>query len=293
MRKVRLIYNPASGDTSFRNRLDYVIEQFQRREMQIVPHRICCKEEIPTAVRLMQGGEYYALAVAGGDGTIHDVVNAMMAAGIDVPLAVIPSGTANDFAAHFQLPAAIDRISSMVDAGHCRVIDVGKANEHYFVNVASAGLLTDVSHTVGLQFKNLFGKMAYYLKGLEQLPNFQPIPFRIESEEYCGDEELFLFLILNGGYAGGFRLVVPAQADDGLLDVVAIRRCSLSQLISLLFKIFRGEHLQDGRILYFQTKEVAFHSNVPLVSDLDGEKGPALPLHVKVCPGMLKIFIEA
>jgi len=292
VRKVRLIYNPAAGNTSFRHKLDYLIGKFQQYGLQIVPYRTLCKEDIPAALRETPAEAYSAIVAAGGDGTVHDVVNAMVDARIEVPLAVIPAGTANDFAAHLHMPSTLDNLSAMVAAGNYREIDLGKANDRYFINVASAGLLTDVSHTIGLHFKNLFGKLAYYLKGLEQLPDFQPLPFRIDSEEYCGEEELYLFLILNGSYAGGFRLVVPAQVDDGLLDVIAVRRCSLPYLISLMFKLARGGGLRDRQVLYFQTKAVAFRSTVALTSDLDGEKGPLLPLQIEVCPRKLKVFFQ-
>ena len=291
MRKVRLVYNPVSGNTSLRNKLDYLIGNFQQYGLQIVPYRTFSKDDIPAVLEEAQAEGYFAIAVAGGDGTVHDVVNAMAATGCEAPLAVIPAGTANDFAVHLNMPSALDRLSAMVAAGHYREIDLGKANDRYFVNVASAGLLTDVSHTIGLHFKNLFGKLAYYLKGLEQLPNFQPIPFRIDSEEYCGDEELYLFLVLNGSYAGGFRLVASAQVDDGLLDVIAVRRCYLPYLVSLMFKLARGGGLRDSQVLYFRTKAVAFRSTVALTSDLDGEKGPLLPLRIEVCPRKLKVFL--
>jgi len=290
MRKIRLIYNPASGDTSFKQKLDYVLEVFQLQGLQVVPHRSLDNEDIRHVVRQMRNETYEGLAVAGGDGTIHEVINAMAEEQLQVPLGVIPAGTANDFAAHINMPREIEKIGALIAEGHYRAVDLGKANNRYFVNVASAGLLTDVSHTVDINFKNVLGKLAYYLKGVEQLPNFRSIPFRIESNEVNAEEELFLFLVLNGSCAGGFSRIVPAYIDDGLLDVVAIRKCSITHLITLMLKILRGEHLQDRRVLYFQTKEVLFSSYTPLTSDLDGEKGPQLPLHVRVCPGNLKIF---
>lgn len=292
MRKVRLIYNPAAGDTSFRHNLDHVIECFQQRGLQVVPYRTFGKDDISEAVRQIRGESYYAVAVAGGDGTVHEVINMLVAEEVEVPLAIIPAGTANDFAAHFHIPRDIDKISDMIAAGYHREVDLGKANDRYFINVASAGLLTDVSHTIDIHFKNVFGKLAYYLKGVEQLPNFRPIPFQIESAEYSGNEELYLFLVLNGSYAGGFSNIVPARLDDGLLDVIAIRRCSLPHLVSLTYKLLRGEHLNDRRILYFQTKAVTFRSLPPLASDLDGEKGPNLPIHIKMYPGRLKVFVN-
>lgn len=292
MRKVRLIYNPVSGDTSFKQKLDYAVEVFQANRLLLVPHRYSDKEDIREVVRRMNDENYYGLTVAGGDGTIHEVINAMLAEQVKVPLCVIPAGTANDFAAHFSMPREIEKISALLAKGYYRPIDLGKANERYFINVASAGLLTDVSHMIDTHFKNVLGKLAYYLKGFEQLPNFRPIPFQIESNELNTEEELFLFLVLNGSCAGGVSGVVPAYIDDGLLDVIAIRKCSLPHLVTLMLKILRGEHLNDRRILYFQTKEVLFKSLTPLSSDLDGEKGPDLPLHVRVCPGIINVFTD-
>lgn len=292
MRRIRLIYNPASGDAGFRHKLDDVIRCFQQRGLQVIPHRSLGKEDISEAVRQVGPDAYCGLAAAGGDGTIHEVINAMASEGVSVPLAVIPAGTANDFAAYLNIPYDLDKIAEIIATGRYCTVDLGKANERYFVNVASAGLLTDVPHTIGIHFKNIFGKLAYYIKGVEQLPNFRPLPFYIESNEYCGHEELFLFLVLNGSCAGGFSRIAPARADDGLLDVIAIRRCSLPHLFSLAVKLLRGEHLRDRRVLYFQTREVSFSSPVSLTSDLDGEKGPALPLHIRMCAGMLKVFVN-
>jgi YegS/Rv2252/BmrU family lipid kinase len=292
MRKVRLIYNPSSGDTSFKQKLDYVVEVFQAKGLQVVPHRSFDKKDIRGVIRRMKNETYYGLAVAGGDGTIHEVINAMAEEQVQVPLSVIPAGTANDFAAHINTPREIEKIAALIAEGHYRAVDLGKANDRYFVNVASAGLLTDVSHTVDTNFKNVLGKLAYYLKGVEQLPNFRSIPFQIESNEVHTEEELFLFLVLNGSCAGGFSRIVPAYIDDGLLDVIAIRKCSLPHLVTLMLKILRGEHLLDRRVLYFQTKEVLFKSFTPLSSDLDGERGPDLPLQVRVCPGNLKVFVN-
>jgi diacylglycerol kinase (ATP) len=292
MRKLRLIYNPASGDTGFKHKLDSVIECFQTRGLQVIPHRSAGREDIQEAVRQVRHEDYYGIVAAGGDGTIHQVINAMAAEEIQVPLGIIPAGTANDLAAHFNISREIEQISTMVAAGQRCAIDVGQANDQFFVNVASSGLLTDVSHTIDIHFKNVFGKLAYYLKGVEQIPNFRPIPFQIESEELCAQEELFLFLVLNGSFAGGFANIAPALIDDGFLDVIAIRKCSLPHLISLSLKLLRGEHLYDRRILYFRTKEVTFRSLSHLDSDLDGEKGPQLPLHIKIRPHYLNVFVN-
>lgn len=85
-------------------------------------------------------------------------------------------------------------------------VDVGCVNGRYFINVCGAGLFTNVSQTVNIDLKNLIGKMAYYLKGAGQLPSFRPFKLRVEANGEVYEDNFILFLVLNSGSAGGFKL---------------------------------------------------------------------------------------
>lgn len=291
MKKVRLIYNPGSGDKSFKNKLDNIIEEFQRGGFQIIPHKTLGIEDIDLAVKFTNNDDYYGIAVAGGDGTINRVVNAMIKYNIKLPVGIFPWGTANDFASYFGITRDIGNCCQNIISGKTRLIDLGRVNDNYFVNVAAGGLFTDISLKTDINLKNTLGKLAYYLKGLEQIPNFRPIPAQIVTSEGTLNENIYLFLAFNGSSAGGFNMLAKdAVIDDGKLDFIAIKACPLIELITLLINIIKGEHLNDSNIIYLRTDRISINCENDIEIDVDGEPGPLFPIDISVIPRSLEIF---
>lgn len=292
MNKIRLIYNPSSGDRSFKNKLDEVIEEFQREGYQVLPYKTLGVDDIEHGVKLAKLDNCKSIAVAGGDGTINRVVNAMIKNNIKLPLGIFPYGTANDLAQYFGMSKDVKKCCRGIINGKVKSIDLGKINEKYFINVAAGGLLTDVSQKVDINLKNTLGKLAYYIKGLEQFPNFRPIPMEFVTEDVTISEKVYLFLVFNGRSAGGFNLLArDAIIDDGKLDIIAIKACALVDLISLFIKILRGEHLQDNNIIYIRTDKLKINSEYDVETDIDGESGPLFPVELSIIPGGMDIFI--
>ncbi|MCX7884872.1 MAG: YegS/Rv2252/BmrU family lipid kinase [Caloramator sp.] len=287
MKRARLIYNPYSGDRSFRMRLDLVIDKLQRGGYEVVIHRTMSIDDIYNSV----SKDFCDIVViSGGDGTINHVINAMLKNDLNVPIGIIPSGTANDFAAHLNIPKRISQACDIIVKGNTTEIDVGRINERYFVNVAAGGLLTDVSQKIDINLKNTLGKMAYYIKGIEQLPNFRAIPISIEHENNVINEMVYLFVILNGSTAGGFKLAPDSTANDGKLNFVAVKSCNLMELFNLFIKMLKGEHLESSNIVYLKGKKFKIKCNENIETDIDGETGPLFPLDVCISDKKLKIF---
>lgn len=286
-----MIYNPGSGDRSFKNRLDDVIEEFQREGYQIVPHKTLGIDDIETGVRLTKGEDFHGIAVAGGDGTINRVVNAMIKHDLKLPIGIFPWGTANDLASYFGISRDIKKCCRIVLENKIMPVDLGKVNERYFVNVAAGGLLTDVSQKIDINLKNTLGKLAYYIKGLEQLPNFKPISAEFITDECCIREKIYLFTAFNGCSAGGFNLLAKdAKIDDGKLDVIAVKACPLVELITLFIKLLKGEHLQDENIIYFRTDKITVNCEHGVEMDIDGEPGPLFPVDISAIKGGISFF---
>jgi diacylglycerol kinase (ATP) len=291
LNKIRLIYNPGSGDRSFCHKLDEVIEDFQREGFQVIPYKTLGVDDIERGVRLTNDDDYYCIAVAGGDGTLNKVINAMVRYNINLPIGIFPWGTANDFAAYFGIPKDVKKCCSNILQNNIQPIDLGKINEKYFINVAAGGLLTDVSQKIDINLKSTLGKLAYYLKGIEQLPNFRPIPVKFINGENTMDENVYLFLAFNGCSAGGFnQLAKESKIDDGKLDIIAIRACALMELISLFIKLLKGEHLSDDNIIYLQTDKLSILCSNDVDMDIDGEPGPLFPIDLSIVPGAVRIF---
>lgn len=290
MKLVGLIYNPVAGDTAFRHRVDQVIATLQSGGVLVIPYRTTAPGDAAVGAKELIAQGCSALLVAGGDGTIHQVVNTLVQEQADIPLGVFPAGTANDFAVQLGLPKNPDAICNLVLENRVRRVDLGMVNNRVFVNVASAGALTDVSYNIDLGLKNTLGKLGYYLKGLEQLPRMRPVDVEIKLDNRIISGPISLLLVLNGGYAGGFQLVPKADLQDGLLDVLIVRTCQWTEFIGLFLKLFRGEHINDPKVSFYQTSSLSVNSLTSIETDVDGEQGPHFPWQVAVLPGRLQIF---
>lgn len=291
MKKYALMYNPVSGDAKFKSRLDEVIEYLQLAGGIVLPFRTKIKGDIRLFIREVKEFATDGFIVAGGDGTVHEVINAMLAEGVDTPLGIIPSGTCNDFASHLNFAKDLPRCLKAVTAGQWRPVDVGSVNGEYFLNVASAGLLTSVAHSVDTSLKNTLGRMAYYFKGLGEIPSFRSLHVKITADGQVIKDDILLFLIMNSGMVGSFPTLAPqAKIDDGKLDVLIVNKCSISELMGLFISIFAGRHTSSSHIRYLQAADITIECDEPVESDLDGELGPRLPLTISTVTNKLKVF---
>lgn len=292
MKRALIVYNPASGNHSFPKHIDQVVNICQSYGYLPTFYRIYPKLEHEEIFNTLN--HYQVLLISGGDGTISRVVNYLLHAQIDLPVGIIPSGTANDFATFLGLEKQPDIAVKRLLAGEVAQVDVGRINDRYFVNVASAGVLTTISQEVNNVLKSRLGVTGYYLKGLEHLWQAAPMAVTLEGEDFKTDTHIMLFLILNSNTAGSIRNIAPhASITDGLLDVVILKNCSPAQLIPLLVRAYegRGTHLNSPLVEYHQTRWVKVTSKEDVKTDIDGEAGPPLPLDIKVLPGRLKLLI--
>ena len=290
MKKVKFIYNPYSGENAILDELDEVIKIHQQAGYTLVPYRIDKDVDVIDAFGDVKDERYHYILIAGGDGTVDSVVNAMAKCGVSIPIAILPVGTANDFGKFLGIPFDIKKACKQILSSEVTSVDLGSINDKYFINVASTGLFTDVSQKTDVNLKNTIGKLAYYLKGLEELPNFRRLKVKITSSEVNFDGEMYFMLVFNGKTAGNFNLATHADATDGLLDVIVFKAIPIRELIPLFIKVLKGEHLDSDNVLYFKTDKLRIESSEDIVTDIDGERGPEFPLDIKCIKGGLKIL---
>lgn len=289
MKKVRFIYNPYSGENNIVNELDNVIRLHQEANLTIVPYRIQKGRDLAEALDIIDETYSYIL-IAGGDGTVDSLVNAMKQRNVNLPIGILPVGTANDFGKFINMPADIEEACKQILDSKPVAVDVGKINDKYFINVASTGLFTDISQKTDVNLKNTMGKLAYYLKGLEELPNFRKLHVKISSKECNYEGEMYLLLVFNGQTAGNLNLATEAEVTDGKLDVVMFKAIAIIELLPLFIKLLKGEHLDSDKVVYFKTDDVLIESSEDIVTDIDGERGPDFPLRIKCIKGGIKVL---
>lgn len=289
MKKVRFIYNPYSGENSIISELDNIIKLHQEVGLIVVPYRIQKGKDLAEALDIIDETYSYIL-IAGGDGTVDSLVNAMKNKNINIPIGILPVGTANDFGKFINMPNDIEEACKQILSSKPVAVDVGKINEKYFINVASSGLFTDVSQKTDVNLKNTIGKLAYYLKGLEELPNFRKLKIKLSSKECDYDGEMYLLWFLMVKTAGNFNLATEAEVTDGKLDVIIFKAIQIIELIPLFIKLLKGEHLDSDKVVYFKTDDLYMESPEDIVTDIDGERGPDFPLRVQCIKGGIKLL---
>jgi len=284
---VLLLYNPMSGMRTFPSQIDYFLEVFQSRGHEVAIHRMVEKESVNQYLKDKDLSNCEAIFIAGGDGSVNSVVSHLMNHDLDIPIGILPAGTSNDFASHLgiseNLTEAIDDLSDF----RYKRVDIGIVNQQYFINVCCGGFFTNVAHTVDMALKESLGKLAYYIKGVQQVSKFRPLHFRFTIDGVVYDESIYLFLLMNTPITGGFeKLAVNAKTNDGKMDLVVIRETPIYEVPTLFTKILQGEHLDSEYILYIQCKELRIEWLNEMddfeLSDIDGEEGPMYPLDIKI-----------
>ncbi len=292
-KKALLFYNPRSGDGMFKNNLDKIVDRFQRKQQMIIPVRAGNTANIEEVLRSLDQNEYTKIIAAGGDGTINVVVNAMMKSGCDLPLAILPAGTANDYAHYFNIPTDLDGMLSIATGENYVRADIGRCNDRYFVNVAAIGSVIDVSQKTDSNMKNALGIFAYYLKGLSELRTLRPMKVKITANGRQFTENIFFMVVLNGNSAGGFRkLGVNSSINDGVFDVIIFKETKFADLPLLVIDVLQGKHTDNDHVMYFQTSRIRIDSEEQISTDVDGEIGEPLPLDIEIVPGRIRINVS-
>ena len=295
MRKLKLIYNPFSGDRQFVFSLDECVSAFQEGGYEVSLFRSMVPGDIRQHIAAMEP-DFDAVVVSGGDGTLNLVISSLISRGYNAPVGIIPSGTANDFASFLKIPPYPSDSAKIITAGKTVKCDIGRVNNEYFVNVCGAGMMLGVAQNVPKRAKNLLGKVAYYLKSIEGIPNFLPFSVRITNSSDTIEESVYMLLVLNTSGAGGFnRLVSSASVSDGKLEFVAFKARPLHEIAVLIIKVLSGDFLNDSNVIYFADDKIKIEllSNYEfkIDTDTDGERGPDFPLDVSILPQAVSFFV--
>ncbi|CAM3014478.1 diacylglycerol kinase [Paenibacillus sediminis] len=293
MKRARLIYNPTSGREEMRRRLPDILQRLDEAGIEATCHATTGEGDATRAAAdAVERGGYDLIIAAGGDGTLNEVINGMAEKENLPPLGYFPVGTTNDFARAMGIPRNWEDCCNLIIRGELRPIDVGKANDRYFVNIAGGGKLTELTYEVPSKLKTMIGQLAYYLKGIEKMTNLSPTELIIQAEgQEMLHDEFMMFLIANTNSVGGFEKLAPgARIDDGLFDVIALKKCNLPEFVRLVTLALRGEHLNDPHVVYFRTDYMEVTSPAHVQLNLDGELGGVLPATFQMLPQHLRIF---
>ncbi|MFA7096087.1 MAG: lipid kinase YegS [Gammaproteobacteria bacterium] len=241
-----------------------------------------------TAALPLEPGEAVAMArdavrqgadivvAAGGDGTLNEVVNGVVESGClpHCAVAVVPYGTANDFAAMCGIdPDEPARALALALENEPVAIDVGRMDDRLFINVASGGFGAQVTAETSPEAKQMLGGFAYFLKGLASVKNLTARPVEVEAPGTWWQGPALALSVGNGRQAGGgFQVCPGALLDDGLLDVVIVPEVGTEKLLALARDLLRlGRDSGFEQVVTFRTPRLEVRAPRGLQFNLDGE----------------------
>ena len=214
------------------------------------------------------------LVAGGGDGTVNEVVDALLKLPADQrpELAILPLGTANDFATGCAIPAEPLAALNLARSGRVRAVDGVRANDYHFINVASGGFGAQVTANTPVALKNFLGGGAYTLSGMVQALNF--VPYRGQMRLPGGEtyeDDVIVAAVCNGRQAGGGQQLAPsALIDDGLLDIVGLVNFS-TDAMGQVIKELTGPETSGDYVIRFSVPWAEWESVVEMPINLDGE----------------------
>ncbi len=285
---VRALVNPSSGGGAGRRALPAIRAALPKGAPLVISRD---GAHLAAEARRAVDEGVERLVVAGGDGTVHLVVPALV--GAETCLGLVPVGRGNDFAATLGVPQEVGAAVAHALAARERLIDVGRAGAHRFAFYAGAGFDSAVSATADGHSRRLPASMTYILATLRTLVRFRPPAARVEWQGGSFEGELMFATVCNGPMFGGGMLIAPeAELDDGLLDLVLVRRVSKSELLRVFPRVFRGTHVDHPAISIHRTPWVRMRFAPGTLLGCDGEVLGPLPaegLELDLLPGALRV----
>ena len=287
-RKVQLILN---GKVAGNDALRTAVAQ-QRAAGQRIDGRVT-REKGDARRFVTEAGKVDLLIAAGGDGTLNEVIHGLMALStVARPvLGIVPLGTANDFATGCGIPRDPQEALSLCMEGEGVPIDVGKANEHWFLNAASVGFGAEITATTPPELKRLLGPAAYTVMGAILAMNVHQYHGRLTlpDREITGSGPVAI--VGNGRQTGGSMQVTPrARIDDGLLDVLVVRHIPPMALLTAAREL--QQLSPDGEyISYWQTPWAEVYPEESIPVNLDGEPVRFSSVRYEAVPKAIRLIV--
>jgi len=294
--KILLIYNPQAGNGRARKLSDPIVDRFRSKgcdvDLRLTEHH---QHGITLAEEADLSG-YDAVVSAGGDGTTYEVLNGYYRnPGQDKPpVGIIPAGTGNAFARDMELfGAEWEKAVDIIVRGETRAVDVNRfttqGETHYSLNIMGVGFVSDVTETaVYLKF---LGNSAYVLAVFYRLLKLRAYPLKLTIDGRAESVDACFAVVANSRFTGTTFLIAPkAKLDDGLLDLVVLKKISRMRVIQIFKTIFSGDHVHEPEVDYHQARKITIDTEEPRVLNVDGEVLGMTPIEIECLPGDLRLF---
>jgi diacylglycerol kinase (ATP) len=271
------------GDRADRPDLRHLVSWVRDKGHFVEPFVTFEKGDATTFARRAAQRGVDVVAAVGGDGTVNEVVNGLD--GYDVPLGIIPLGTANDFARQVGIPADADHAMDVILQRKPRRLDTASLNGRRFLNVSTGGVGAEATAETPSEVKESLGPVAYAIAGVRKLADFRSRRARFVGDGFEYEGDFLMFAVGLTQSTGGGTMVTPrASATDGLLDLCVVEGMSRSDFARMTLRVKRGEHLGQPGVRYVQLPAITIEGAESISVNVDGEISNAQSLTYRARP---------
>ena len=285
------IINPSSGKGKSLSYIPLIHELFDDKKDQYVIEITKYPGHASEIVGQYIKDEDFFVYAVGGDGTLNEIANILV--NTNNALGVIPCGTGNDFIRSFMHSKNYKNILERTVNGKIEVIDTAKANNRYFVNIASIGFDSNVVYNARIFKKKKFipSSMSYLLSLFYTPFKFKSIPMNITIDNITIKSNNLLFAVCNGSYYGGGIPISPhSSMNDGILDICMVKSCRLFRLLRCLPKALSANHTNIEEVSFYKGNNIHVQSNYEFIVQADGELTTCNDMTFEFYPNSLRIL---
>ena len=295
MKNIFLIVNPKSGTKDYSHNLNIVINEFKKNKVEYTLSKTKYSGHAIDLVRSFDIVKYDSVCAIGGDGTLYEVLNGMLTRrdNIKIPIGLLPGGTGNSFLKTVGNLDLIDSVNNIL-RNIPRNVDVMEVNalgkKYYSLNLVGWGMATDIS--VFAEKLRFIGGQRYNIASIfEIIKNKKRIASLIVDGEERKDD--FCFIIsCNTKYIGkGMKIAPKALIDDGLLDLIIVKKTTRATLLSVFPKIFNGTHIDHDACEYVHCNSFSIIPEENGQLNIDGEIIGATPVDVNILKGGINLLV--
>ena len=272
-KKMMLIVNPAAGRRASEKELAKVCRVFLEHDWHVTTFVTGKRGEAIDYAR-KYAGDYDRISCMGGDGTLNETINGLMASDVKVPLSFIPCGSTNDFATTHGISASPEKSALQAVEGRETLVDICKLNERYFAFHSAFGYFANVVNSTPQDIKNLFGYLAYILDGAMDITKLRPVHCKFQVGDIVHEGDYLYGGCLSTISLGGNLLSLDedqVKLDDGKFEALLIKApgdlIEFGELISdLTNSVLNGAHTE-----FFEFKDARCEFNEDPSWCVDGE----------------------
>ena len=283
-----LIINPTSGGEKA---LDYKekLENKAKEYFEYVETKITEKAKDATAfAEEASKGNYEAVIVFGGDGTVNEVISGIAEKDYIPKLGIIPGGTGNLITKLLEISQDIDEAIDQLDFNKTNAIDIGKANKSYFGYIFSVGSLPEAIHNVEIEDKTKYGVLAYAINTIKSVIKDEVFNIKIETENGSYEGGASQVLVLLSNYYADKKIF--EENKDGYANILILKNASIISKLSLIPDLLKGDIVENDNIEYIKAKDITISSDTKLESDIDGDRSDDLPVKITVLGNHIEIY---